>query len=306
MPAAVRVMVFVVLTALLAAGCSGDDPAPVGSKGTVTVGSGARPEAQIIARMYALALQEAGFEVTDRFDAGTRAAYVPALQRGELDVVPEYLSALTGYLDTAKNGAAGQPPTGDVERTLRTLQGLLAGRPLRVSPLSTATDQTAYAVTKKLADRERLGTVSDLVRLNGQLVLGGPAGCSTDHFCLGGLQDVYGLRFKDVLAVGEVSSRPVFDALQEGAVDVGAVLSSAGGVAANNLVVLEDDRRLQQPGNILALYRDVLPQEARDVVGKVNQALTTEKLQELNKKVEMDGEDAAELAKRFLQDARII
>ena len=42
------------------------------------------------------------------------------------------------------------------------------------------------------------------------------------------------------------------------------------------------------------------------MVEEVNRALTTEKLQELNKRVEMDGEDPGSLAKRFLQDARLL
>ena len=103
-----------------------------------------------------------------------------------------------------------------------------------------------------------------------------------------------------------MSSRPVFAALQDGSVDVGAVRSSAGGVAAGSLVVLRDDRRLQQAENILALYRDTVPPDARAAVERVNRALTTEKLQELNKRLELDGQDPAGLAKRFLQDARLL
>jgi len=258
--------------------------------------------------MYALALEKAGYRVTGQFDVQTRAAYVPALQRGELDVVPEYLSGLTGWLAEDRGAAADPTPvtSGDVDATLRALRRLLAGRPLAVGPPARATDQVAYAVTKSLADREQLASMTDLARLNGQLVLGGPADCATVPSCLPGLQSVYGLRFKAVTALGEVSSRPVFTALQEGKVDVGAVRSSAGGVAAASLVVLRDDRRLQQAENILPLYRDTVPADARAVVEQVNRALTTEKLQELNKRVELDGQDPAGLAKRFLQDARLL
>jgi osmoprotectant transport system substrate-binding protein len=233
---------------------------------------------------------------------------VPALQRGELDLVPEYLSGLTGWLAATAPGAAGTRPaaSGDVDATMRALQELLAGRPLAVGPPSKATDQVAYAVAKELADREKLDSMTDLARLNGQLVLGGPANCATARFCLPGLQSVYGLLFKEVRAVGEVSSRPVFAALKDGKVDIGTVRSSAGGVAATSLVVLRDDRRLQQAENIIPLYRDTVPPDARAVVERVNRALTTEKLQELNKRLEIDGEDPGGLAKRFLQDARLL
>ena len=48
------------------------------------------------------------------------------------------------------------------------------------------------------------------------------------------------------------------------------------------------------------------PPAARAVVDSVNRALTTEKLQELNKRQELDGQDPDGLAKRFLQDAKLL
>jgi osmoprotectant transport system substrate-binding protein len=203
-------------------------------------------------------------------------------------------------------GRRPPPASGDVEHTARELDGLLAGRPLGVTRPSTATDQTAFAVPKTLADSNELTAVSDLIPLNGQLVLGGPPGCVTDRHCLAGLEDLYDLRFTSVEELGDVSSKPIFDALRKGTVDVGTVQSSAGGIAADSLVVLRDDKLLQPAGNILALYRSQLPAGARAVVDSVNRALTTEKLQELNKRQDLDGEDPDGLAKRFLQDARLI
>lgn len=302
-----RSAVLLILVVLLTAGCVGRDPEPVVGPVRVTVGAGLSTEQQIVARMYAQALEKAGFAVVRRFDAGSRTAYVPALQRGELDVLPDYLAPVTDYLRAGfPVGSRPPAPTGDVERTARVLDGLLGDLPLGVTRPSTATDQTAIAVPKTLADESDLVDVSDLVRLNGQLTLGGPDGCLEDAHCLAGLQDLYGLRFADVVELGEVSGEPIFEALAEGRVDVGTVASSSGGIAAGSLVVLRDDKLLQPAGNILALYRRQLPPAARAVVDSVNRALTTEKLQELNKRQDLDGQDPDDLARRFLQDARLI
>jgi osmoprotectant transport system substrate-binding protein len=298
----------VVLTVLLLAGCTGGEAEqPAKPEPKITVGAGLSPEQQIIARMYAQALRKAGFDVTLKLNAGARTAYVPALERGDLDVVPDYLAPVTEYL-RAGVPVARRPPaaTGDVEHTAHILDELLAHQPLGVTRPSPATNQTALAVTKTLADDKNLVAVSDLRRLNGTLVLGGPDGCTTDMFCLRGLQDRYGLRFKRVDELGEVSGKPIFDALRKGTADVGSVQSSDGEIAAESLVVLRDDKLLEPAGNIIALYRGRLPAAARAVVDSVNRALTTEKLQELNKRQDLDGQDPDGLAKRFLQDARLI
>jgi osmoprotectant transport system substrate-binding protein len=296
-----------VVLALLLAGCTGNDQPPAKPEPRITVGAGLSAEQQIIARMYAQALRKAGFDVTTKLDAGARTAYVPALKRGDLDVVPDYLAPVTDYLRTgvpiAHRPAAA---TGDVEHTARVLDELLATLPLGVTRPSLATDQTALAVTKTLSDDQNLIAVSDLRRLNGTLVLGASDGCSEDELCLLGLQSRYGLRFKRVDELGETSGKPIFDALRKGTADVGQVRSSAGEIAADSLVVLRDDKLLEPAGNILALYRSQLPAPARAVVDGVNRALTTEKLQELNKRQDLDGQDPDGLAKRFLQDARLI
>jgi osmoprotectant transport system substrate-binding protein len=303
----VRSPLLLLLVALVLTGCTGKDAAPDAPEPAVIVGAGLAPEQQIVARMYAQALTKAGFAVTTKFDAGSRTSYVPALERGELDVVPDYLAPLTDYLRTGVPIAHRPPgPSGDVERTARILDGLLAGHSLGVTRPSAATDQTAFAVPKTLADEQKLTDISDLARLNGQLVLGSPDGCGADPLCLPGLQQRYGLRFKSVDELGPVSGEPIFDALRKGTADVGTVQSSAGGIAADSLVVLRDDKLLQPAGNILALYRSELPAAARAVVDSVNRALTTEKLQELNKRQDLDGQDPDGLAKRFLEDARLI
>jgi osmoprotectant transport system substrate-binding protein len=298
------------MVALLGAACSRDQPPADTAKGTLTVGSGIDPEAKLIGEMYALSLEKAGYQVTDRTGEGERNVYLRSLQQGTVDLVPDDLSGVTTWFDVQRNGAAAaaRHPVagGDPSRTVSGLQALLRGMPLQVGRLSPARHQVSFAVTKEFADQENLRMVSELSRLDGQLVLGGPSDCPVDPNCLPGLSRVYGVSVRDFRPLGEVSGKPVLDALEKGTVQVGMVLSSSGGVAENNLVVLEDDRGLQDAGNLLAIYRTSVPAGARDAVEKVNQALTTEKLQELNKKLDTDGADPAALAKQFLRDAGLV
>ena len=114
-------------------------------------------------------------------------------------MVPDYLAPVTDYLRTGVPiGRRPPPANGDVEHTARILDELLVGHPLGVTRPSTATDQTAFAVPKTLADDRPAGHVSDLARLNGQLVLGGPDGCTPDSALPGRPAGTVRAGFKDV------------------------------------------------------------------------------------------------------------
>jgi osmoprotectant transport system substrate-binding protein len=297
---------------LLTAACGNGDSSPSpggGSKGKITVGSADFGESEIIANMFSQALKKAGYDVAEKFKIGSREVYTKAIEKGEIDVVPEYIGTLTEFYNAQFNGpdAPNTKPlaTVDVEKTYQAVKKLTARKNLTVLTPSRAADQNAFAVTKAFAEKNGLITLSDLTKLNGQLTLGAGPECEKRRFCLIGLQQVYGLRFKDVKKLDSGGPKTIA-ALTDGSIDVGLVFSSDGAVAAENLAVLQDDKQLQTTDNIAALVRSSVPQEARDVLDKVDQALTTEKLQELNKKFSVDKEDAKDLAEQFLKDAHLI
>jgi osmoprotectant transport system substrate-binding protein len=293
------------------AACGGNDNTPSGggSKGKVTVGSADFGESQIIASMYSQALKKAGYDVAEKFKIGSRELYIKSIENGEIDVVPEYIGTLTEYFNAQINGpdAPEKAPlaTTDVNKTYAAVKELTAKKNLTVLTPSKAADQNAFAVKKDFADQNGLTKISDLAKLNGQLTLGAGPTCEARKFCLIGLQQVYGLRFKDVKKYDDGGPKTIA-ALVDGSVQVGLVFSSDGAVAAANLVVLADDKQLQTTDNIAALIRNSVPQEARDVLDKVDAALTTEKLQELNKKASVDKEDPKDLAEQFLKDAGLL
>jgi osmoprotectant transport system substrate-binding protein len=295
---------------LATAACGNDStPSGSGSKGKITVGSADFGESEIIANMYSQALKKAGYDVTDKFKIGTREVYIKSIEGGEIDVVPEYIGTLTEYYNAAENGpdAPTKKPlaTTEVQSTYDNLKTLLAKKNLTALTPSGAADQNAFAVKKEFADKNQLVKMSDLTKLNGTLTLGAGPECEKRQFCLLGLQSVYGLKFKDVKKLDSGGSKTLA-ALASGGVDIGLVFSSDGTVAADNLVVLQDDKKLQTTDNITALCRPSVPADAQAVLDKVDQALTTEKLQELNKKFSVDKEDASDLAEQFLKDAGLV
>ncbi len=308
-----RVGVLVTLLAVFAAGCatSGGDiaeegTAPAGdgdgggAQGTITVGSADFTEAQLLGNMYALALEDAGFTVETDLGIGTREVYIPALESGDLDVVPEYLGSAYNFLTEQQ----GTPATEVEELRTQIEEELPDGLVLLDS--SDAQDQDALAVTAATAEEYGLETVSDLEPVAGELVIGGPPEQETRSTGLPGLRDVYGLEFArfEVLDAGGQVTR---QALAEGRVDVARVFSTTGFVAEDDLVILEEDKPLIPPENITPVAREeAVTPELEEALNAVSDALTTENLTELNRRIDIDNEDVDAVAREFLVQEGVI
>lgn len=315
-----------VLTSALAvtlAACAGDDNTPNGTgstgKATITVGSANFPESQIIASMYAQVLTKGGFTVAEKPNIGSREVYLKALQDGEINLVPEYIGTLAEFFNTQLNGpdASTTNPvaSGDPDRTFANLGNLLhkVGGLQVTSFARNATDQNSFAVTKQTADKYHLSTMSDLGKPNvqGKLVLGAGAECAKRPFCLPGLQTVYGAKFKESGGAYRKFANPgdskTLDALKDGTIGIGLVFTSDGSVDDAGLVRLDDDKHLQPSDNICALARKgTLNSKALGLIAKVNQTLTTDDLKTLNKKFNVDKEDADTIAQDYLESKSLL
>lgn len=306
---------------LVASGCGGDDDdgGGGGDKGSIKVGSANFGEAQIIASMYGQVLEDAGFDVTVDLDSGQRESYIPALQKGEINVVPEYIGTLAEYFNAQLNGpdAPTKSPkaSGEATETFQNLEGLIdeVGK-LQLTPFAeNATDQNSFAVTQETADKYGLEKLSDLAKpdVQGQLVLGAGPECETRPFCLVGLENTYGAKFKEAgdkyRKFESSGGQSTINALKDGTVDIGLVFTSDGSVDEAGLIRLEDDKKLQPSDNITSLSQEgTLNEEAQDLIDTVNQTLTTDDLKELNLKFNVEKGDPEDIAKEYLEDKDLI
>jgi osmoprotectant transport system substrate-binding protein len=294
-----RLFGVVLLSSAVMAGCGSDNKTATQTK-SVVIGSAPFSESVIVANMYAGALQADGYQVTVRKGLGQREIYLPALQKGGkdngIDLVPEYVGTLLEFV----NKNAGEA-SGDLDASVTKLRARLEPMGLTALTPSPAADQNAFAVTKATADKYKLKKLSDLSTVPGQLTLGAGAECPTRPFCQPGLEKTYGLKFKSFKVLD--SGGPLtLGALASGDIDVGLVFSSDGGVAARNLVVLDDDKKLQTVDNIVpAIRNDVLDDTIRKDLNKVSAALTTDDLIQLNKRADVDKADPEMLAREWLQ-----
>jgi osmoprotectant transport system substrate-binding protein len=288
------------MLAVVAAACTqGSAPAPHASPGAIVVGSFDFPESEVLADLYGGALRANGLPVRFELNLGPRELVEPALLRGLLQLVPEYQGSALDFLTSA--GTA----TGDADAAHGALVRALASTPVRALRSAAAQDANAFAVTTATAERYGLTSISDLAPVASKLVLGGPPECPQRPLCLRGLQDEYGLRFRNFLPLDTGGSLTIA-ALAGGDVDVALVFTTDPNVAARGFRLLADDRGLEPAENVtpvvsrslLARYGDRL----RATVDAVSARLTTDSLVAMNQAV-ASGRPAAAVADAWLARA---
>ena len=285
--------------ALLLAACGGGDDAldegtQPNEQASVTVGSTNFSEQLILAQMYAAVLEKAGVEVEVRPNLGAREVVFPALEKGEIDLLPEYNGSVLSFLKTDATET-----TADEVNTA--LTPLLDGKSLVALEQSPAEDKDGLAVTKETADQYGLAKVSDLKGKAGQLVIGGPPELETRPAGIPGLKKVYGIEdfkeFKALDAGGPLTS----SALTKGDIDVGRVFTTQGIIADEGWVVLEEDKPLQPAQNIVPIGRkDAMTEQVTSTLNALAPKITTEELTKLNKLVDVDKQDPEKVASDWL------
>jgi osmoprotectant transport system substrate-binding protein len=269
--------------------------APTGAKGVIVVGvSGAFAENQIVAEMYAQVLERAGYATERQLDLRSREISQNALESGQIDLKPEYLSSLLLFLDP--NARASSDPADVARRDAQLLQS----RGITLLTPSQAQDTNLFVANPKAAQRFNLTTMSSLAPVAGQLTFGGPPECPQRPFCLPGLKSVYGIVFGDFQPL-DVGGPQTVDALKADEVQIGLLFSTDPSIGQNGFVPLVDDEHLQNAENITPLIRsEKLNGEVRALLDAVSARLSTEKVTELVGKVVIDGQDVAAVANGFL------
>lgn len=273
---------------------------PVTDDDAVTIASFNFPESALLAEIYAQAFEAQGLRVKRALGIGPRELVEPALERGLVEFVPEYLGTALAFLD---GGTPGSPAS--VEITRRRLHDALRDRGIRVLASARAEDTNALAVTAQTSARFSLSKISDLVPVASNLVLGGPPECPSRPLCLRGLRSRYGLEFKDFMPL-DASGPLTAEGLASGQVDVAVLFSTDGNIAARGFVVLEDDRGLQPVENITPVVRqEVLARfgaRFAEIADAVSARLTTEGLRELNRVMSLGTRSPAAIARAWLRN----
>jgi osmoprotectant transport system substrate-binding protein len=197
-----------------------------GGSGKITVVSANFAENETLAYVYADVLKDAGYSTSVK-QSTSREIYLPELEKGEFDVVPEYAATLTEYFNDAANGAdAPTKASSDITATVAALNTFTAAKGLTALQPAAATDEDAFAVTSAFAAKYGVSTLSELAsKCAGGVSLGGPAECPTRPFCEIGLKSTYGLKFTSFTAL-DADGSLTRSAVEQGRVALVEVFSS--------------------------------------------------------------------------------
>ena len=266
------------------------------ARGGVKVGSKNFTEELILGELYAQSLEHAGIGVTRRLNLGTTDIAMAALQRGEIDVYPEY----TG---TALLNVLHLPGESDRAKAYKTVKDAYAKKFgltwLTPAPMN---DTQALATTQTVAGQYSLGKLSDLAPKASSLRLGTVPEFLSRSDGLPGLRKRYGgFAFKQVKIVDNGLK---YQALTHGDVDVVVAFSTEGQIKADSLIVLEDDKHLFPAYQVAPVVRNVAldanPALAQ-ALNAVSPLLTDDVMQNLN--LQVDGpqkREPADVARDFL------
>ncbi len=283
----------VAATALVLAGCASSNPlaAPSSSASgdAVVVGSQAYYSNEIIAEIYAQALENAGVPVKRQFDIGQRDAYIPALQNGSVTLFPEYTGNLLQYFDPKATATSS-------DAVYAALQKALPAN-LTVLDQSSATDQDSYTVTQAFATQYGLTSIADLSKVTVPLTLGGPPELAQRPYGPTGLKNTYGIdvAFK---ATGDTT----VDDLVAGTVNVANVYTADPRIATSKLKVLSDPKGLILASNVVPLVSKSIADRVAPTINKVSAALTPAGLVALNVQSTVDQKSAHDIAAQWLKD----
>jgi osmoprotectant transport system substrate-binding protein len=284
-------------SATTSASASGGSSNPLGggaSSGSVVIGSANFPENELLAEVYAIALQKKGVKVTTKLNIGAREVYYPQVKSGAITIIPEY----NGTLLTVE-----ADPTSTAKTTADVDAALAAKLPSTLTVLNPAPaqDSDSITVTQATATKYHLKTIADLKPYASSLVLGGPPEFKTRSDGIAGLKANYGLTFKSFDPLDE--SGPItLAALTSGKVQAADVFTTTPQIVSDKLVSLADPKFNFAAQNVIPLvYKPGVTPTISATLNAVSAKLTTAALLQMDNAVITDKANYTTVAEGFLQ-----
>jgi osmoprotectant transport system substrate-binding protein len=265
-----------------------------GGSGSVVIGSANFPENEVLAEVYALALQKKGVKVTTKLNIGAREVYYPQVEKGAISIIPEYNGTLlTVEVDKTSNA----------KTTAQVNAALAAKLPSTLTVLNSAPaqDSDSITVTAATAAKYHLKTIADLKPYASSMVLGGPPEFKTRSDGIAGLKANYGLTFKSFDPL-DTSGPITLSALNSGKVQAADVFTTTPQIVTDKLVSLADPKFNFAAQNVIPLvYKPALTPTISATLNAIDAKLTTQALLQMDNAVITEKANYTTVAQGFLQ-----
>lgn len=264
------------------------------SSEVIRVGSKDFTENEIVAEVYALALEDAGYNVERTMDISSSIIHT-SITNDEIDLYPEYTG--TGLLSILK-----MDPITDPDEVYNTVKDEYEKQfDIKWLEYSKANDGQGLFISKKASDEYGIKTISDLQKNADKIRFASQGEFDERDDALPALEKTYGdFNWK---------SSKVYDnglkysVVENDEADVSPAYTTEGMLSqTDKFVLLEDDKQVWPPYNLAPVVRmDVLEDnpEIEDILNKVSETFDTQTLTDLNAKVDIDKEEYEEVAQEY-------
>jgi len=261
--------------------------APASGGGTVVIGSFDFDESVLLASIYAQALEAKGVQVEEKPRIGSREVVYDQVKSGGLTLVPEYNGNLLAFVDQTSKAATTEEVNAALKEKL----------PAEVEALTSAPaeDKDTLSISKDTQAKQSINTMEDLAKVSKDMVVGGPP--EFKKRWEKPFKDVYGIEFKQWKSTGPTTA----DAIKDGSIQVGNVFSTDPKITANDLVPLEDTKTIFPAQNVTPLlFKAGATDTVRTTLDGVSAKLSTESLLEMMRKIAVNKDEPATVAKEWL------
>jgi osmoprotectant transport system substrate-binding protein len=269
---------------------SDDSGSGSGSSETIVVGSQGYYSNEIIAEIYAQALEGAGFDVEKKLNIGQRDAYMPEVESGEIDVFPEYTGSLLEYLS---DDAVDVTAPDDVYAALQEV----LPESLTALDFAEASDQDTYTVLKSFAEEHGLKTIGDLKNAPAPVTIGAAPEFEQRPYSPSAAKEVYGVDLT-FSATGPTT----LESLLAGEIQVADIYTADPAFETEEIIALEDPENLIISSNVVPIVSTDIAEEVSDVLNAISAKLTAEELVSLNVLSTVEQQSSADIAKKWLED----
>lgn len=273
--------VFAAGAVLTLAACSSGDPLAEDDSAdggeTISIGAAGFAESEIIAQIYAQALEANDIAVDFKGQIGQRDVYIAALDDGSIDLIPEYSGNLLQFFDDSSDARTS-------DEVFAALQEVVPDN-LEVLNQAEAEDKDSYNVTQEFSEANGVTSLADLAGIDVPLIIGGNPELAERPYGPIGLTEVYGVDAARItfVPISDSGGPLTTQALVDGTVNIADIFSTTPSIEEFGFVTLEDPENLILPQNVLPLITaDKASAEVAEVLDAISAELTTQDLIELN------------------------